>query len=210
MSTMADTWDDQNTRSTPGVASGSTSASKPKISKNIVVPDDWELDEEEEEDTSRSVDLCNKQLWEDANTKIHHPMPSLIISRGTSSTSVALPSLPLNQPPQMRILKRPSPSIPSTASTTSGTTGETLKEREARYHAARERIFGASTNEEPAQQENDDKKKPPPFTPQPAGSVKLVREPRGPDTNGGNNIDTKGFGERRAKRPPANNDIPTE
>jgi hypothetical protein len=37
---------------------------KPKIS-NGVVPDDWELDEDEDEDTGRSVDLCNKQLWED-------------------------------------------------------------------------------------------------------------------------------------------------
>ena len=38
---------------------------KPRIS-NEVVPDDWELDEEEEEDTCRPVDPCNdKQLWED-------------------------------------------------------------------------------------------------------------------------------------------------
>ena len=132
-------------------------------------------------------------------------MPSLIISRGTSSTSVALPSLPLNQPPQMRILKRPSPSIPPTPSTNSGSAaGETLKEREARYHAARERIFGSSPNEE---QENDDKKlakkvMSPPLSPEPnsVASVKLVREPRGPD---GSNFDTKGFGERKAQRPPA-------
>ena len=131
-------------------------------------------------------------------------MPSLIISRGTSSTSVALPSLPLNQPPQMRILKRPSPSLSPTASTNSGSSvggGETLKEREARYHAARERIFGASNEE----QENDDKKKttkkvvsPPPYPNPPI--VKLVREPRGPD---GSNFDTKGFGERKVQRPPA-------
>jgi hypothetical protein len=130
-------------------------------------------------------------------------MPSLIISRGTSSTSVTLPSLPLNQPPQMRILKRPSPSISPTASTNSGSAaGETLKEREARYHAARERIFGASPNEE---QENGDKKPirkvvSPPLSANPAASVKLVREPRGPD---GSNFDTKGFGERKAQRPPA-------
>ena len=130
-------------------------------------------------------------------------MPSLIISRGTSSTSVALPSLPLNQPPQMRILKRPSPSLTPTVSTNSGSAaGETLKEREARYHAARERIFGASPNEE---QENDDKKSirkvvSPPHSPDPPAIVKLVREPRGPD---GSNFDTKGFGERKAQRPPA-------
>ena len=57
----------------------------------------------------------------------------------------------------MRILKRPSPSLSPAASTNSGSAaGETLKEREARYHAARERIFGVSNEE----QENDDKKKP--------------------------------------------------
>ena len=80
---MADIWDDQHVRqislkgfavdsfdfqtATPA-ASGSKStilkSLKPKIS-NGVVPDDWELDEEEEEDTGRSVDLHNKQLWED-------------------------------------------------------------------------------------------------------------------------------------------------
>ena len=141
-------------------------------------------------------------IYKTRNAKIHHPMPSLIISRGTSSTSVTLPSLPLNQPPQMRILKRPSPSLSPAASTNSGSAaGETLKEREARYHAARERIFGVSNEE----QENDDKKKPirkvvsPPL-PSPPAIVKLVREPRGPD---GSNFDTKGFGERKAQRPPS-------
>jgi len=195
MSTMADIWDDQHTHA----ASGSTNNIKPKISKNVVVPDNWELDEEDEEDTSRSVDLRNKQLWEDANAKVHHPMPSLIISRGTS-TSVTLPSLPLNQTPPMRILQRPSPSLSSTVPTNSGSAaGETLREREARYHAARERIFGASPNEE---QENDETNKldRSSESPLPATSVKLVREPRGPD---GSNFDAKGFSERRTSRPPA-------
>lgn len=123
-------------------------------------------------------------------------MPSLVISRGTSSTSVALPSLPLNQPPPMRILKRPSPSLSPIPSTNSNSAnGETLKEREARYHAARERIFGATLNEEPGQEENDDKKKPPLTR-----SVKLVREPRGPDTVG-NISDIKAFAEPKAQRP---------
>ena len=101
----------------------------------------------------------------------------------------------------MRILKRPSPSLSPAVSTNSGSAaGETLKEREARYHAARERIFGASPSKE---QESDDKK---PATrkvvspPLSAASVKLVREPRGPD---GSNFDTKGFGERKTKQPPA-------
>ena len=128
-------------------------------------------------------------------------MPSLIISRGTSSTSVVPPSLPLNQPPQMRILKRPSPSISPTAPelTNSGSAaGETLKEREARYHAARERIFGASNE---GQENDDDKRSIRKFVSPPVSlnPVKLVREPRGPD---GSNFDTKGFGERKAQRPP--------
>ena len=132
-------------------------------------------------------------------------MPDLIISRGTSSTSVALPSLPLNQPPPMRILKRPSASSSSTASTNSGSVaGETLKEREARYHAARERIFGVSPDEEPVQESDEKKRKvvSPPLSAL-AASVKLVREPRGPDANVGGDLNTKGFGERKAKEPPA-------
>ena len=106
----------------------------------------------------------------------------------------------------MRILKRPSPSLSPAASTNSGSAaGETLKEREARYHAARERIFGVSLNEE---QVNDDKKKSvrkivsPPL-PSPPAIVKLVREPRGPESPDGSNFDTKGFGERKVQRPPA-------
>ena len=103
----------------------------------------------------------------------------------------------------MRILKRPSPSLSSTVPTNSGSAaGETLKDREARYHAARERIFGASSNEEQEKDEANklDRKVVSSECPLPATSVKLVREPRGPD---GSNFDAKGFRERRTSRPPA-------
>lgn len=101
----------------------------------------------------------------------------------------------------MRILKRPSPSLSSTAPTNpSSATGETLKEREARYHAARERIFGTSPNDEEDKKQFTGKAVSPPFSLNPATSVKLVREPRGPD---GSDSDIKGFSERKGMRPPA-------
>jgi len=177
------------------------------------VRDDWEMDDDEEEEASRPVDVQNKQIWEDANTKEHHPMPALVISRGTSSTTVT-PSLPLNQPPAMRILKRPSPSIsPSQSSTNLNPTGETFQEREARYQAARERIFGASPE---GSLDNEDKKQN--STPKKATSptsllnpaTKIVREPRGPTNqsiNGEITPENKGFGDLRTKRPPPSTSI---
>ena len=74
-----------------------------------------------------------------------------------------------------------------------------MKEREARYHAARERIFGGDT---------------PPLLPSPSPSsadksklqtqsvVKVVREPRGP-ADGRQSTSSKGFGERKGKPPNA-------
>lgn len=132
-------------------------------------------------------------------------MPSLVISR--NSTSSVTPSLPLNQPPAMRILKRPSPAISSSASTSTVSAGETFQEREARYQAARERIFGSSTDNS---QNNGGKKSPKakkatsPTSPS-NPSVKVVREPRGPTSpniNGEGKSENNGFAERRGKQPP--------
>ncbi|KDR77095.1 hypothetical protein GALMADRAFT_278943 [Galerina marginata CBS 339.88] len=209
MSRSVDTWDDEPSRKTTSVTSttGSAGGSRSKIVSPASVRDDWEMDEDEEDDGDHSVDERNKQIWEDANSKVHYPMPSLVVSRGSSSGS-AVPSLPLNQPPAMRILKRPSPSIsPSQSSGNINATGETFQEREARYQAARERIFGASTEEVA---DNGDKQKTPSGnvkkTSPPPPSTKVSREPHGPTNsngNGGINQEHKGFGDRRTKRPPA-------
>ncbi|KAJ6467363.1 hypothetical protein C8R45DRAFT_1019899 [Mycena sanguinolenta] len=61
----------------------------------------------------------------------------------------------------MRILKRPSPSntpAPAPAPSTSNTAAEALEEREARYVAARERIFGAEDEGKERETENKEKR----------------------------------------------------
>jgi len=85
-------------------------------------------------------------------------MPNVVISPSvTSSHSVLSPPLGVFQP-TMHILKRPSNSspkspLPSPSSAASGS----LKEREARYQAARVRIFGEEFAEGSADASSDDK-----------------------------------------------------
>ncbi|KAF8895860.1 hypothetical protein CPB84DRAFT_1782009 [Gymnopilus junonius] len=143
-------------------------------------------------------------------------MPSLVISRGSSSSS-SMQSLPLNQPPPMRILKRPSPAIsPSQSSANVNSATETFQEREARYQAARERIFGTPIPTEEASEPGDKKttassssspKLTPPTSPSLPPSIKIVREPRGPSNSTSPKRDesrkSKGFEDRRNKRLPA-------
>jgi len=99
------------------------------------VPDDWDDEEGDEEDD-------NQKIWEDANTRA--PMPELVLTSSSTASTVAPPPITAFQTP-MRILKRPSASHndPSAnASASPGASSHTLAEREARYQAARERIFG--------------------------------------------------------------------
>lgn len=153
----------------------------------------------------------------DRNTKVHHPMPALVISRGSSAASAST-SLPLNQPPAMRILKRPSPTVsPNQSSANLTPVGETFQEREARYQAARERIFGVSSSTSSDVQDktnNSALKKTASPTPPPNQGISVVREPRGPSNstpnpNPENRTDNKGFGERRTKRPPPSTTAPS-
>ena len=104
----------------------------------------------------------------------------------------------------MRILKRPSASNSQSSSASLSSSqpngAETLKEREARYHAARERIFGGDTPPlppSPSPSSTTDKVKPQ------TQSVKVVREPRGP-ADGRQSTSSKGFGERKGKPPNPN------
>ncbi|KAJ3502726.1 hypothetical protein NLJ89_g8756 [Agrocybe chaxingu] len=206
MSRSVDAWGDEPMPNSGPIASnsGSSSESRPKKPTKSVVRDDWE-DDEEEEDVGRSVDAQNKKLWEDANSREYRPMPAVIMYGG-SSTSSAAPTLPLNQPPAMKILKRPSPSVsPSqSSSNVNAASTETFQDREARYQAARERIFGPSSDISP--NEGSEKKKispsqksTPPTSLPPAN--KVVREPRGPNSVG-INPENKGFSERKARPPP--------
>ncbi|KAH9474595.1 hypothetical protein JR316_0013057 [Psilocybe cubensis] len=150
-------------------------------------------------------------------------MPALVISRGSSAASASA-SLPLNQPPAMRILKRPSPTVsPNQSSANLTPAGETFKEREARYQAARERIFGVSSSTSSDGQDKDGqdkaknsalKKASSPTPPSNQAKNSVVRDPRGPSNstpnpNSENRTDNKGFGERRTQRPPPSTAVPT-
>src|SRR5258705_484485 len=100
-------------------------------------------------------------------------MPHLLISQ--SSTGPPQASLPLAafQAP-IRILKRapPSPSAGSGGSNTPSTTKQSLAEREARYQAARDRIFADGESGKAETQEKSGGR---------AGeSITVVRNPRGP------------------------------
>jgi hypothetical protein len=99
----------------------------------------------------------------------------------------------------MRILKRPSPSsnIPANQNTT---TEVSLHDREARYLAARERIFGTSTIEDQTTGEtrvgNQSGKKLS-LSPTPP---QVIRELRGPATLD-DGTDNRGFVQRRVNQP---------
>ncbi|KAJ7247436.1 hypothetical protein B0H12DRAFT_1304479 [Mycena haematopus] len=161
--------DDWDRHSTPASASASSSSHRAKPAVPVPVSDDWEDDDDE-----NGAD--NQQIWHDANTRA--PMPHLI----TSPAAPAPPAAALQ--PAIRILKRPSPA-PTSAAPRPAAPGETLRERGARYQAARDRIFGDGGNDN-----------------QSVGAG-VVRNPKGPapasegyDT--GTDGPPKGFGARRA------------
>jgi hypothetical protein len=81
----------------------------------------------------------NSPTWIHRNTRA--PMPELLISSSSTATTVVSPPALAFQAP-MRILKRPSSQNSGSNSTSSQTLPESLAQREARYQAARERIFG--------------------------------------------------------------------
>lgn len=69
-------------------------------------------------------------------------MPEVLVK--SSSTVIAPPASAFQ--PQLRILKRPSATPPASNTPSQVGTRDSVQEREARYNAARERIFG--TNEQ--------------------------------------------------------------
>jgi hypothetical protein len=126
------------------------------------------------------------------------PMPELIISSSsTTATAVPPPAIAFQTP--MRILKRPSSQNSSSNSSSSQTPTETLAQKEARYQAARERIFGG--DEESRKSKGVERvQKGSPSPP----AVNIVRNPIGPsgsykDTEGGQ--ESKGFRRRSTKGP---------
>ncbi|KIL66066.1 hypothetical protein M378DRAFT_161291 [Amanita muscaria Koide BX008] len=105
-------------------------------------------------------------------------MPTIISSSASSVTSVPPPAA-LQQ--SLRILKRPSPSSASpTPGQSTPDASADLKQREARYQAARDRIFGADSPTQTASNSTQ-------------SATRVVREPRGPDEG----QDRRGFVQRR-------------
>ena len=146
------------------------------------------------------------------------PMPQLVMAgSGTGSVGATSPP-PAAFQPALRILKRPtaSPSssssassVPTLGSGSSSSSSGTYAEREARYQAARDRIFGDSSpspgasndQSQPKTQASAPKLNPP--------QVRIAREPKGPPAvdadatspdGRGRGGDSRGFGSRRDKR----------
>ncbi|KAK0223937.1 hypothetical protein IW262DRAFT_1370017 [Armillaria fumosa] len=123
--TIADDWD-------------APSASTPVTTRAAApVRDDWEDDEDEDEAQAEApTEEANQRLWNDANTKPAAPMPTVV----SSSTPTPPPAA---FQPAMRILKRPGTgTVANAAAAPSAGEEGSFREREARYQAARERIFG--------------------------------------------------------------------
>ncbi|KAI1790106.1 hypothetical protein LXA43DRAFT_532584 [Ganoderma leucocontextum] len=175
------------------------------------VRDDWDDDDDELEEAEDP-----QRLWEEANQRA--PMPELVIAGSSTSGAAATSPPPAAFQPSLRILKRPTASssssssassLPTAGSGSSNASSSTYAEREARYQAARDRIFGNNspspgTPSEPSQPktQNSAPKRSPP-------SVQIVREPKGPSIadpeatspdGRGQGDDSRGFGSRRGKR----------
>ncbi|KAJ7083459.1 hypothetical protein C8R44DRAFT_822468 [Mycena epipterygia] len=172
----------------------STSSRRGPIPRTVVpVSDDWEDDDD---DDSPQNGEDNQRIWENANAQT--PMPSLIVS-GSNHAAAAPPAAAFQ--PKMRILKRPT-NTGSAALPPPVVAGETLKEREARYQAARERIFG---REGDGTLSAGDKK----GGASPAGGG-VVRNPRGPISEAQDTAPSKGFGARSGNAPPPSPNPPRD
>ena len=132
-------------------------------------------------------------------------MPSVVVARSSStpsSTANLPPQAAFQQGPAIKILKRPTSNSPSPAPSPQGAnTAETLKEREARYQAARDRIFGGTLT--PTGEDSGKEGSRPSSANSAKPQVKIAREPLGPPgdhpqatSSAGQ---TRGFANRRGK-----------
>ncbi|RDB17228.1 hypothetical protein Hypma_001746 [Hypsizygus marmoreus] len=220
-STSPDPWDTSSpTRTAPR-------APVPKT--KVPVRDDWEEDDDDDEEAGEGDEQGNQRIWNDAyisssrsrvrpallipipprNAKQSTPMPALILSPSVQHPVLSPP--PGAFQPAMRILKRPSSSTSANANANPTTpSGETLKEREARYQVARERIFGegsasgnsnASSGSLGSKERGAERKERKERT-----GVNVVRNPKGPGDaqergKDGDDAIPRGFGGQRAGPP---------
>ncbi|KAJ8475187.1 hypothetical protein ONZ51_g6719 [Trametes cubensis] len=205
MNTPADSW-----------GGPSSSVDRPRALKPppANVRDDWDDDEddaEEQEDPN--------QVWKEANKRA--PMPQVVIAGSSTSGTAALSPPPAALQPVLRILKRPQASATASSSNSSspghsaaGSPApsadgpKSYAEREARYQAARERIFGEGGVGATSSESGKDIANLARGGPNPGNiPVQIAREPKGPPstdaTATGNKYqanDPRGFSSRRGKR----------
>ncbi|KLO15515.1 hypothetical protein SCHPADRAFT_995772 [Schizopora paradoxa] len=205
---------------------------RPSRTKDTVVVDDWDADgdddgevdantiEEEKEKVEgagfpgRRVNGIaeNEAIWEAANAKA--PAPKIDVVAATSLRPGAfVPPPELFQAP-IRILKRPEASketISQGPKTLSKEEQERqLREKEAEYVKARERIFGASSSsvsvdssKSESQTSDCTEKSGQLVDEERFRGVTVIRNPTGPspsDENAGDGKASRGFGGRRGKR----------
>ncbi|KAG6887962.1 hypothetical protein C0995_011355 [Termitomyces sp. Mi166 len=187
----------------------STSSSRHKVATQAGVPDDW--DDDDDGDDESVTEESNKRIWEDANAKAPNPMPELIIAPSVTSSNHVVPPPPGAFQPTMRILKRPSSGADGKSATPPPSSAESLKDREARYQAARERIFGpdsgVSTPLEEPTANSTTSSYPIDFKDRRewikgTSSTAIVRNPRGPSTEGANTKEAPPRGFDGQRKPP--------
>ena len=130
------------------------------------------------------------------NSQTSAPMPTIIPS--ASSSHPVVPPPPAAFQPQLKILKRPTNASPSPSPSPHVNT-QSLQEREARYQAARERIFGSGSSSAEASSSSLSAKK--------EEGAKHIRQPKGPEGSDQREKGFKGRGDRGAApsaRPPSN------
>lgn len=129
------------------------------------------------------------------------PMPQIIANNiSSSNSSVPMAAAAVLSQPKMQILKRPtskpsSPAPPPTAT-------PPLADRQARYEAARQRIFAEPASPTPQQGSPSSRLNTPGVDYSESGAtVRIVREPHGPASSPSANT-ARGFVGRRPAKPP--------
>ncbi|EPS93426.1 hypothetical protein FOMPIDRAFT_1039093 [Fomitopsis schrenkii] len=166
-----------------------------------VVRDSWDDDDDDDDEEDVAEEETPQSLWENANKKA--PMPELVSSG--SGTSVALPPPPAAFQPALKILKRPTtgPASPSTSAPSSADVQKSYAEREAKYQAARQRIFKDTARPSATSDATSDveARTPPPVD---TASVKVIRAPRGPPADApitsADSKSSRGFASKRGGR----------
>jgi hypothetical protein len=189
-----------------------------------VVKDDWDDDDEDDEPPMNAEE--SKHAWETAYVRFavftfHEcafivvrnssaPMPQIVSALpSTSAPSVPVVATALLNQPTMKILKRPMSSSPASSTASPPPASEPLADRQARYEAARQKIFGSpspssgsptgsgNASPNPSRPASSSEKKSIP------NSVRVAREPRGPSSppSGPTSPIAKGFSGRRAPPP---------